>query len=106
MDETTKQSSDVAIALIQKDIEYIKESTRKIDETLKVFDRNFARKDELKEIEKILEKNYAEIKLEIARKVDHTDFDPIKKILYRINWLLISAVVFGILALIWKIKIN
>ena len=103
MEETKQeQSHDVSIALIQKDIGYIREAITKIDTTLAVYDRNFARKDELKEIEKGIEKLHIDIKVELAKKVNHDDFDPIKKTLSRINWMVISAVVVGLLALVLK----
>lgn len=125
MDETIKTpTADVAIALIQKDIGYMKESMTRIETTLAIFDRNFARKDELIKIEKYIqdnersiqksvdemEKNMAkgfdkverDFKIGLDSKVDNKDFDPIKKTLSRINWMLISAVVIGLLGLLIK----
>ena len=98
----TEQRHDVSIALIQKDVEYIKNSLTKIDTTLAIFDRNFARKEELVAIEKLIENLHKNVQADLATKVDRTDFDPIKKTLMRINWMVISAVVIGLLALIIK----
>ena len=97
---------------MQKDIGYIRESLTKIDTTMAIFDRNFARKEEiivltetLKNFSSKLEtkadhtdvKNMIEI---LKTKVDHHDFDPIKKTLSRINWLIIAAIVGALLGLV------
>jgi len=97
-----EQNHDVAIALIQKDMEYVRKSVDKIDTALAVYDRNFARKSELDAIQKSIESIHIDLKTELTKKVDHTDFDPIKKTLTRINWILISSVVIGLLALLVK----
>jgi len=122
-EETTQQNKDVvAIALIQKDIGYIKESMTKIETTLAVFDRNFARKEEMSKLEKTLEDNERGIRkmveqmdremkkgfddmekqltISLKEKVDSRDFDPIKKTLSRINWIMIAGVVTALLSLI------
>jgi len=102
---------DIAIALIQKDIGYIKDSMTRLETTLAVFDRNFARKDETDGIKKALENFDKDIakKLEtldkdfketMKNKVDRNDFEPMKDTLRKINWLLISAVIVGLLAII------
>jgi len=87
MDKEKKQSDETSIALLQKDVTYILDSVKKIDLRMDVYDRNFARKDELKEFEKMFEKFLESNKKELDNKVDKTDFDPIKKTLTRINWL-------------------
>ena len=102
MDKEKKQSDETSIALLQKDVTYILDSVKKIDRTMEMYDRNFARKDELKEFEKIFKEFLETNKKALEAKVDKTDFDPIKKTLTRINWLVISAVVIGLLALIFK----
>lgn len=113
MDETTlqKHTHEIAIALIQKDIEYIKKSTEKTTQTLELMDKNFARRDELagvlstvKSLVDSMEKkaNHDDMAKLINTKVDITDFAPIQSTLYRINWLLISTVIVGLLALLYK----
>lgn len=122
MEETTpqKNSHDISIALIQKDIEYIKKSVESVTTTLAIMDKNFVRHDELitttrnlDAISKALESkaNHADIvelinKLTkvVEGKVEIKDFDPIKTTLYRINWMLIAAVVGGILYFIFGDK--
>jgi hypothetical protein len=95
-----EQNHDVAIALIQKDMEYVRKSVDKIDSALAVYDRNFARRSELDAIQKGIESIHTDLKTELAKKVDHSDFDPIKKTLTRINWLVISSFIIGLLALL------
>mgnify|MGYP001596939778 CR=1 FL=1 len=97
-----EQSHEISIALIQRDIEYIKGSMNKIETNIILFDRNFAHKDELKYIEESINTIHQEIKDALDKKVDHSDFDPIKKTLSRINWLIISAIVVALLNLIAK----
>ena len=99
---TTEHSHDVSIALIQKDMEYVRKSIENIETTIKVYDAHFARKEEVSAILKLIEKLDTETKLILSKKVDHSDFDPIKRTLYRINWLLIAAVVGALLALLIK----
>lgn len=100
--ETAKisQGNEVSIALMQKDIAYMRESMGKIETTMAMLDRNFARKDEMQAIEKSIEATHKDIKAELDKKVDRADFDPIKKILGRINMMLITVVVGAVLALI------
>lgn len=100
--KTKEQGHEVSIALIQRDITYIRESLTKIDTTLAVFDRNFARKEELKVIEKQIGDIHVDLKNELKNKVDSKDFDPIKKTLSRINWIMISGVIIALLTLIIK----
>lgn len=96
----TEENHNVSIALIQKDIQYIRESMAKIDMTLSVFDRNFARKEELQNFEKVMGDTFKEVKILIDTKVSNEDFAPMKTTLNRVNWLIISAVVVGLLSLI------
>lgn len=100
--ERTNKDHDIAIALIQKDIEYIKNTTSKIELTLAVFEKNFAKKDELKEIEKLMLGLKKDFISELSTKVNQSEFDPIKKTLNRINWIMISGVVVALLNLIIK----
>lgn len=110
----TKSNHELAIALMGKDIEYIKKSMESVTLTLATMDRDFARRSEmaafgetLKKINESLEKRatHDDIKLinqALDKKVNHTDFDPIQKTLSRINWILISTVVAGLLALLYN----
>jgi hypothetical protein len=104
---------EVTIAVMQKDVEYIKNSIGKIETTLAVFDRNFARKDELKELEKTIiahDKELKEglgkfektIKEGLASKTDNKDFEPFKKTMQRINWMVIATAIGALLNLIIK----
>lgn len=107
-----ENSHDVSIALIQKDMQYVRESLAKIDTTLTMMDRNYTKRDEFNGVIKLIEDiskkletkaDHSDIKSisEILRgKVDHTDFDPIKKTLTKINWLMIAGVVVALLSLI------
>lgn len=110
----TKVSHEVGIALIQKDIEYMRKSVTKIEADIGLMDKNFARRDELVNLEKIVgdlakewekkqEANTVELNKKIESKVSSTEFDPIKKLLTKINWLLITAVIVGLLSLIVKV---
>lgn len=98
-----EQGHDVSIALIQRDIEYMKNSVLKIETTLAVFDRNFARKDELTKIEELIKETQKNTKVLLDSKVDKEDFDPIKKTLQKVNWLMIAVVVGGLLSLIIQV---
>lgn len=113
VEEQTKNKNghEVSIALIQKDIQYMRESVQKIEVGLGLIDKNFARKDELTQLEKIvgdMAKNWEtkqtekdkEWEKKMADKVDNSDFEPIKNALSRINWMVISGVVVGLLGLV------
>lgn len=97
-----EQTHDVSIALIQKDMEYVRKSLDKIDNTLLAMDRNYTRRDEFTSTLKVIEGLEKALKDGLAMKVDRDDFDPIKKTLSRINWMLIAAVVGRLLTLIVK----
>jgi len=109
-----EQKHDVSIALIQKDIEYIKKSTDSLNTQMLLMDKNFVKHEQvvglaesIKDILKKLENkaDHADIKSMVdilAKKVDYKDFEPIRGALTRINWMVISAVVIGLLALIIK----
>jgi len=53
MTKTTRQNEDVSIAVMATDIAYIKESLKKIENTLTVMDGSFVKKDDLKDMVKI-----------------------------------------------------
>lgn len=97
-----EQKHEISIALIQRDIQYINQTLQNIGIQIAAMDKNYARKDELKEIEKGLDQIHKDIKIELAKKVNHDDFDPIKKTLQKINWMVISAIIVGLLALVIK----
>lgn len=114
----TKQGHEIAIALIQKDIEYIKKGMEGVTTTLAVMDKNFVRHDELASLTKLVEELTKAVTTKASHddikgltdamklKVDKTDFEPIKSVLGRINWLLISTVIAGVLALLYKAGSN
>jgi len=92
----TKNNHDISIALISKDIEYIKQSVISINQQIQVMDKNYARHEDLKAIIKI----YEEFKKQLDGKLNISDFDPIKTTLSRINWMIIVAIVGALLALV------
>lgn len=110
----TKSNHEIAIALMGKDIEYIKKGMENVTLTLATMDRDFARRSEvttivetLKNINASLEKKATHEDITVLtkaldNKVNNSDFDPIKSTLSRINWLLIAAVISGLLALLIK----
>lgn len=107
-----ENSHDVSIALIQKDMQYCRESLGKMEITLTLMDRNYTKRDEFNGVVKLIEDigkkletkaDHADIKTlsEVLKgKVDNSDFDPIKKTLAKINWLMIAGVVVALLSLI------
>lgn len=90
--EPQKTSHDISIALIQKDIEYIKQNVTGINNQLQLMDKNYARHDDLTAVMKALD-----------GKVNNADFEPFKTTLSRINWLIIAAIVGGILVVVFKL---
>lgn len=99
-DNEQKQIEDIAI--LKNDMGHIRNSLSKVEGTLSLYDRHFARKDDVLKIENFLQTMHDEFKEELAKKVDNTVFEPIRKTLTRINWVLISAVVVGVLTLLFK----
>lgn len=112
-DETTKKENghEVSIALIQKDIQYMRESMTKIELTMSMIDKNFARKDELIQLEKLVgdtikswevkqSENSKELDKKLELKAEGKDVFELKNTLSRINWLVITAVVVGLLSLV------
>lgn len=97
--EAQKNSHDISIALIQKDIEYIKQNIIGINTQIQLMDKHYARHEDLASLLKAQE----ELKRLLVEKVDKSDFDPIKKTLQRINWLIISAIVGALIALVIKV---
>lgn len=87
----TKNQHDISIALIQKDIEYIKQNMVSIGTTLAMMDKNYARHDDL-----------INLKKELDTKLAISDFAPIKTTLARINWLIIATIVGGLISLVIK----
>jgi hypothetical protein len=114
----TKSNHELAIALMGKDIEYIKKGMESVTLTLATMDRDFARRSEmaafgetLKKINDSLEKRatHEDIKIinqALDKKVNNSEFEPIQKTLSRINWILISTVVAGLLALLYNAGSN
>lgn len=114
----TKTNHELSIALMGKDIEYIKKAMENVTMTLATMDRDFARRSEisaigetLKAINTALEKKATHDDLNIIKtaldgKVNNSEFEPIKSLLGRINWLLISTVIIGLLAFLYKAGSN
>lgn len=110
----TKNSHELAIALIQKDMEYIKKGMDSLTLTLTAMDRDFARRSEITALSEVLKKinesldkkatheDFTKLSLVVDSKVNKSEFDPIQKTLSRINWILISAVVTGLIALLYN----
>lgn len=110
----TKNTHDIALAVMGKDVEYIKKGMESLTITLATMDRDFARRSEmvafgetLTKINASLEKkatheDVASISKLLDTKVNKSEFDPIQKTLSRINWILISTVVVGLLALLYN----
>lgn len=110
--------SQVHIALIQKDMTYVREDLKKINEKMSDIDKNFVRKDEHSahlELTKALtaelknKVDHADLKetmqkmnIDIDKKVSREEFKPIQSTLNKVNWLMITAVVVGLLSLIIK----
>lgn len=91
-----KANHDISIALIQKDIEYIKNNVTGINAQLQMMDKNYARHEDLSVIVKMCEG----LKKDIESKVNLSDFEPFKTALNRVNWLIISAIVLGLISLV------
>lgn len=112
--QQTKVSHELAIALIQKDMDYLRKSMDAVTLTLATMDRDFARRSDLapftetlKNINTALEKkanheDLAAVHKTLDTKVNVVEFQPIQKMLSRINWVLISSVVAGVLALLYN----
>lgn len=110
--QNQKVSHDTAIALMGRDMQYIRETMAKIETAITMMDRNYTRRDEftsmvelIKGISTKLEKkadheDIKKINETLERKVDHAEFDPIQKTLSKINWLMIAGVITALLSLI------
>lgn len=110
----SKNTHELAIALMGKDIEYIKKAMEGVTLTLATMDRDFARRSEmtafgdtLTKINASLEKkatheDIAGITKALDGKVNNAEFEPIRTMLSRINWILISTVIAGVLGLLYN----
>lgn len=110
----TKLGHELAIAMMSKDIEYIKKGMEGVTLTLATMDRDFVRRSEvvaigetLKKINDSLDKkatheDFTKMALVVDSKLDRKEFEPTQKVLSRVNWILISTVVVGLLALLYK----
>lgn len=103
----TENGHEVKIALIQKDMEYVRGSLGDIAKNITLFDTKFVRRDELSSIITTIENVHKDMRRDILKneedikmKVNTTDFTPIKNILGRLNWLMISAVFIALLSLL------
>lgn len=96
--EPQKTSHEVSIALIQRDVEYIKQSISGIGTQIQVMDKNFVKREEFSQVMETLKDFHEQLK----SKVNVTDFAPIQMTISRVNWLMIVAVVGAVLALVLK----
>jgi uncharacterized phage infection (PIP) family protein YhgE len=107
-DVETKNEKD--IALIKQEIGYIKSDTTEIKASLKIMLENYiTRKDVEAKVERIQQEMdsrftgvYDRYKELNEKKLDIEDFEPYKTTLRNINWILITAVVGGLLTLVLK----
>lgn len=109
-----KTSHETAIALIRKDIEFISQSIGKIETAIIMMDRNYTKRDEfnsvvvlVKDINTKLESkaDHEDVKNIIKaldNKVDIKEFRPMNEGLKKLNMVVISAVVVGLLSIIIK----
>ena len=108
---------EMAVVLMQRDIQYMNLTLISIANELKAMEKNYATKTELHDIEKNITKQMDGIEKNINKetelintalksKVDQTEFKPIKSALTKINWLLISGVVLGVLNMILNTGTN
>jgi len=107
-------AGDNIVDFLKEDIEKLEKKVedgfRDLNTKIDVFMANYVHKEEFKEriseIKKEAEKLEIAINDRIAKiekdKVDKEIFDPIQKTLSRLNWIVIGAVVAGLLALIMK----
>lgn len=104
---------DMAVALMQRDIQYMNVTLLNIANEIKAMEKNYATKTELHEFQKTMEKRSTDIEKNMAKdtdtilkalggKVDQLEFKPIKNALSKINWLLIGGVIVGLLNLVMK----
>lgn len=98
----TKNTHEISIALIQKDIQYMRESVTKIEGAFLLLDKNFAKTEELAKLEKIVADMATAWEKKLDTKLDKSDFEPTRSLLRKINWLLISALIVGLLSLLIK----
>lgn len=96
--EKLKNQHDISIAIIQKDIEYIKQGMMSIQTQIQVLDKHYARHDDVAGVIKAMEV----MQKAIDSKVSVTDFEPIKTTLTRINWMLITTILGALLGLVVK----
>lgn len=107
-------AGDNIVDFLKEDIEKLEKKVedgfRDLNTKIDVFMANYVHKEEFNErifeIKKEAEKLEIAINDRIAKiekdKVDKEIFDPIQKTLSRLNWIVIGAVVAGLLALIMK----
>jgi hypothetical protein len=106
MEDMNENTHEISIALIQKDIQYIRESMAKIDLAISVFDRNFMRKEEAVNLQKQAEDVHKKILQQLESKLDKSEFEPIRSTLAKINWVIISALVVAVLALVVNVGVK
>ncbi len=98
-----KISHDISIAIIQKDIGFIRETMAKMEGTMSQHDKLYARKEELTEVIKDMEQSHKDMRELIGKKVDNTDFAPIKRNINLVVGLVITAIIGALLSLVLKV---
>lgn len=92
------------IASINKRIDSLKKEVSdgfsKIDRHLEDYAKNYLTKEEYRKDNQVLHEWKNRVEKEIATKVNNSDFNPIKKTLDKLNWLIISSIVVALLGLI------
>lgn len=86
--------------------EHLTRGVSVIEGQLKVLGESFVRRDEFEKrfekLEKDHKENYGKLESNIDEKLDREDFEPYKKTLGNLNWVVLSAVVCALLALVIK----
>ncbi len=110
MSQKEKTQSEINVELLTE-IKYLRRDFNKMEESLEKwiekFDTatlNFVSRKEIeghhKELAKKMDDFHDDFNKGLAKKLDASDFEPYRKIFMRINWIIISAVVLGLLAVI------
>lgn len=99
--EAPKNNSIVDIALIQKDIQFITATLTRIEASTSNYDKIYARREELTDAIKSIEKVHSDISKSLDEKVDQKTFAPFERTLSRVNWLIISLFVTALAGLVF-----
>lgn len=101
-----KSTPEAVIAAMARDIHYMSQAIGKMETSLQNMDAQYVKQGELREIQKDRDEQRKDLLERIIKlediKLDEKDFLPFKNTLTRINWIVISAIVLALLALILK----